>query len=225
MDLTRTLLIFIAQRKQHSNHRKQPIGIGHCKSPCHAWDVNPLQVHDDLASVGVPQLQVDILRDLPIFPCDVAVGREAVVLFRVERLHHRVITDMAQVLHGDLDEVKDAELCIAHGVILGESVMVKDFNFNRERPVCDRQGELLVPFWVDGFIFDAGLYFLLSEADDDVGVAAVGEGVADGQVQPAHHLHLEQPKQALHGWMDRSSSSPGRSDRRGCYLLYASGGE
>jgi hypothetical protein len=30
----------------------------------------------------------------------------------------------------------------------------------------------------------------------------VGEGVADGQVEPAHHLELEQPEQALHGSID-----------------------
>lgn len=156
-------------------------------------------MQDDLAGLGVPQLQDNVLRDLAVFPCDVALSREAVLLVRVDRLHHCVIRDIAQVLLGDLDKVEDAELCIAHAVILGESIMVKDFNLNREHHVCDRQGEFLVPFWVDGMIFDTGLYFLLSEADDDVGVAAVGEGVADDQVHPAHHLHLEQPKQALHG--------------------------
>lgn len=170
MDLTRTLLIFIAQRKQHSNHRKQPIGIGHCKSPCHAWDVNPLQVQDDLTGVGVPQLQDNVLRDLALFPCDVALGPlggEAVVLVRVDRLHNRVVRDISEVLPGDLDEVEDVELCIAHAVILGESIMVKDFNLNGECPVCDGQGEFLVPFRVGGFIFDTGLYFMLSEADDE----------------------------------------------------------
>jgi len=40
--------------------------------------------------------------------------------------------------------------------------------------------------------------YLLAEAEDDVGVAALGEGVADGQVHPSHHPHLEQPEQALH---------------------------
>lgn len=35
-------------------------------------------------------------------------------------------------------------------------------------------------------------------AEDDVGVAAVGEGVADGQVHSSHHPNLEQPQQALH---------------------------
>ena len=46
--------------------------------------------------------------------------------------------------------------------------------------------------------------YLLAEAEDDVGVAALGEGVADGQVHPSHHPHLEQPEQALH----RSISLP-----------------
>ena len=41
----------------------------------------------------------------------------------------------------------------------------------------------------------SGLQFnyLLSVAEDDVGVAAVGERVADGQVHSSHHPHLEQP--------------------------------
>jgi hypothetical protein len=42
------------------------------------------------------------------------------------------------------------------------------------------------------------LLYLLSVAEDDVGVAAVGERVADGQVHSSHHPHLEQPQQALH---------------------------
>ena len=41
-------------------------------------------------------------------------------------------------------------------------------------------------------------FYLRSKAEDDVGVAAVGERVADGQVHPSHHPHLEQPLQALH---------------------------
>jgi hypothetical protein len=36
----------------------------------------------------------------------------------------------------------------------------------------------------------------------------VGEGVADGQVHPSHHLHLEQPQQALHYRLPRSLLSP-----------------
>jgi hypothetical protein len=35
--------------------------------------------------------------------------------------------------------------------------------------------------------------YLLSVAEDDIRVAAVGEGVADGQVHSSHHPHLEQP--------------------------------
>lgn len=93
----------------------------------HAWDVNPLQVQDDLAGLGVPQLQDNVLGDIAVFPCDVALGREAVVVVRMECLHHRVIRDIAVVLHGDLHKVKDTELCVAHAVILGESIMVKDF--------------------------------------------------------------------------------------------------
>lgn len=54
----------------------------------------------------------------------------------------------------------------------------------------------------------ASAYYLLIEAEDDVGVAAVGEGVADGQVHPSHHLHLEQPQQALHYRLPRSLLSP-----------------
>lgn len=146
-----------------------------------------------------------------------ALGCQAVVLIRVERLHHRAIGEAVQVLLGDFDKVEDAELCVAHAVILGESIVVKDINLNREHHVCDGQGELLVPFWVDGLIFDTGLHFLLAEVDDDVGVAAVGEGVTDGQVEPAHHLHLEQPKQALHGSIDelhgRRSIRPARGAR------------
>jgi len=180
------------------------------------WDANPLQVHDYLAGLGVPQLEEDVLGDLAILPFDVALGCQAVVLVRVDCLHHRAIGEAVQVvLHGDFDKVEDAELCVAHAVILGESIMVKDINLNRERPVCDRKGEFLVPFWVDGLIFDTGLYFLLAEVDDDVGVAAVGEGVADGQVEPAHHLQLEQPKQALHGWIGelRKKIDPARGSR------------
>lgn len=124
------------------------------------WDAYPLQVQDELAGLGVPQPQDNVLGNLAFLPYDLALGREAVLVLRVDRLHHCAVRDIGQVLLGDLDEVEDGELCIAHAVILGESIMVKDFNLNRDRPVCDRQGEVLVPLWVDGFIFDTGLYFL-----------------------------------------------------------------
>lgn len=174
-----------------------------------AWDADPLQVHDYLAGLGVPELQEEVLADLAVLPLDAALGRQAVVVVGVEGLHHRAIGHAGQVLLGDLDKVEDAELRVAHAVVLGESIMVEDINLNRERPVCDGEGELLVPFWVDGLIFDAGLHFLLSEVDDDVGVAAVGERVADCQVEPAHHLHLEQAEQALHGWIDEVRTAEG----------------
>ena len=44
-------------------------------------------------------------------------------------------------------------------------------------------------------------------AEDDVGVAAVGERVADGQVEAPHDAHLEQAKQALHRSIERDRLS------------------
>lgn len=97
------------------------------ESPGDTWDVNPLEVQDDLAGIGVPELEDDVLGHLAVLPCDVALRREAVLLVRVDRLHHRAVAEMAVVLLGDLDEVQDAELRVAHAVVLGEGVLVKHF--------------------------------------------------------------------------------------------------
>ncbi len=97
------------------------------ESPGDTWDVNPLEVQDDLAGIGVPELEDDVLGHLAVLPCDVALRREAVLHVRVDRLHHRAVAEMAVVLLGDLDEVQDAELRVAHAVVLGEGVLVKHF--------------------------------------------------------------------------------------------------
>jgi len=86
-----------------------------------------VQVQDELAGLGVPEPEHDVLGDLAVLPRDVALGGEAVVLLRVDRLHHRAVGDVAQVPLGDLHEVQDAELGVAHAVVLGEGVMVEEF--------------------------------------------------------------------------------------------------
>ena len=96
-------------------------------SPRDAGDADPVQVQDELAGLGVPELEHDVLGDLAVLPRDVALGGEAVVLLRVDRLHHRAVGDVAQVPLGDLHEVQDAELGVAHAVVLGEGVMVEEF--------------------------------------------------------------------------------------------------
>lgn len=96
-------------------------------SPRDAGDADPAQVQDELAGLGVPELEHDVLGDLAVLPRDLALGGEAVVLVWVDRLHHRAVVDVAQVLLGDLHEVEDAELGVAHAVVLGERVMVEEF--------------------------------------------------------------------------------------------------
>lgn len=85
-------------------------------------------MQDELAGLGVPELEHDVLGDLAVLPRDVALGGEAVAaLLREDRLHHRAVGDVAEVLLGDLHEVEDAELGVAHAVVLGERVMVEEF--------------------------------------------------------------------------------------------------
>lgn len=95
-------------------------------SPCDAGDADPLQVQDELAGVGVPEPEHDVLGDLAVLPRDVALGCEAVAFLRVDRLHHSAVRDVAQVLLGCLHEIQDAELGVAHAVVLGERVLVED---------------------------------------------------------------------------------------------------
>jgi hypothetical protein len=96
-------------------------------SPRDAGDVDPGQAQDEIAGLGVPEPEQDVLGDLAVLARDVAVGGEAAALLRVDRLHHRAVGDVAQVLLGDLHEVEDGELGVAHAVVLGERVMVEEF--------------------------------------------------------------------------------------------------
>jgi hypothetical protein len=91
-----------------------------------AGDANPLEVQDELTGVGVPEPERDVLGDLAVLPRDVALGGQAVGLLRVDRLHHGAVRDVAQVMLGGLHEIQDAELGVAHAVVLGERVLVED---------------------------------------------------------------------------------------------------
>jgi hypothetical protein len=104
-------------------------------------------VQDELAGVGVPQPEHDVLGDLAVLPRDVALCGQAVSLLRVDRLHHGAVGDVAQVMLGGLYEVQDAELGIAHAVVLGERVLVEDllkfesaelFNSRRKKAIAER---------------------------------------------------------------------------------------
>jgi hypothetical protein len=83
-------------------------------------------VQDELSGLGVPELEHHVLGDLAVLPRDVALGGEAAALLRADRLYHRAVGDVAQVLLRDLHEVEDAELGVAHAVVLGERVVVEE---------------------------------------------------------------------------------------------------